>query len=52
MTVENWGTTWQIDHITPLSRFDLTQVSEVFKASHYTNTQPLFNKENQEKYNE
>jgi len=47
MTWENWGITgWQLDHIKPLSGFDLTNREEFLQAVHYTNYQPLWYDEN------
>ena len=47
MSWENWAPHgWHIDHIIPLSRFDLTKPDEVKKACHYTNLQPLWAFEN------
>ena len=37
---------WHIDHIRPLSSFDLTQPDQMEKAMHYTNLQPLWWREN------
>lgn len=40
MTWKNHGE-WTIDHIKPLSAFELTDERQVLKALHYTNMQPL-----------
>ena len=48
MTWNNYGK-WHVDHIKPLSKFDLTVASEQFKACHYSNLQPLWAEENIEK---
>lgn len=37
---------WHIDHIIPLASFDLTDPSQLKKALHFTNMQPLWKKEN------
>lgn len=52
MTWENYGVYgWHIDHIKPLSSFDLTDKKQFLEACHYTNLRPLWAKENLEKHN-
>lgn len=47
MSWENWSFTgWHIDHIVPLSKFDLTDSDQLKKACHYTNLQPMWAKDN------
>lgn len=42
MTWENHGEIWEIDHIIPCSKFDLTEKKQQKECFHYTNLQPLF----------
>lgn len=49
MSWSNYGNKpgqWSIDHIKPLSLFDLTDRSQLLQAVHYTNLQPLWHVDN------
>ena len=47
MTWGNWSLNgWHIDHMHPLSSFDLTDMEQLQAACHFTNLQPLWAKEN------
>jgi hypothetical protein len=41
MTWENYGSYWHVDHIIPISLFDLTDPEQCKTANHWTNLQPL-----------
>lgn len=52
MSWDNYGKgsdKWNIDHIYPLSKIDLTDRKELLKACHYTNLQPLWFEDNLKK---
>lgn len=43
---------WHLDHIMPLSKFDLNDPKQVKKAVHYTNLQPMWAEDNLKKGNQ
>ena len=49
MSWDNYGKKWHIDHIIPCASFDLKCPEQQKKCFHYTNLQPLWAKDNQEK---
>lgn len=51
MTWSNMGKVWHIDHIVPVSNFDLTTQDQQRLCFHYTNLQPLWGQENRSKGN-
>ena len=54
MSWENYGNTeesWSLDHIKPLSSFDLLDEEQLKECCHYTNLQPLWHMDNIRKGN-
>lgn len=49
--IENYGQVWHIDHVIPLSKFDLNDVNQQLIAFNWRNTTPLSSKENLSKNN-
>ena len=50
MTFDNYGD-WELDHIYPISKFNLNDINEVKKCFNYKNIQPLWKLENIKKSN-
>lgn len=50
-TLENYGKEWHIDHVIPVSKFDLFDLKEQLFAFNWMNTMPLSCKENLQKGN-
>lgn len=52
MSWENHGLHgWHLDHVRPLSSFDLTSQEHLARAAHHTNYQPMWARENKSKGN-
>ena len=51
MSWENYGTSWQVDHIKPLSTFNLLNTEELKIACHHSNLQPLWKEDHIKKTN-
>lgn len=51
MTWENYGKRWHLDHIFPISRFDLSDPEQVKVACNWQNLQPLLRRANARKSN-
>lgn len=51
MTLENHGSVWHIDHVLPISLFDLTQDRELTICFHWSNLSPLHRIKNMAKGN-
>ena len=51
MSWDNYATYWEIDHIRPLSSFNLEIREEYLACNHYTNLQPMSKKQNNKKSN-
>jgi hypothetical protein len=49
--LDNYGNTWHIDHVIPISKFDLNNQEEQLVAFNWRNTMPLSSRENLSKNN-
>lgn len=49
MSWDNYGTRWEIDHIIPISKFNLADPEEQKRVNHFTNLRPLWKFVNQRK---
>jgi hypothetical protein len=46
MSWDNYGSEWHLDHVKPLSSFDLSDKDQQLEAVNYTNLQPLWKEDN------
>ena len=51
MTIENYGSVWQIDHCLPLASFNLLDENDMKKCFNWINLRPMYSKENNSKNN-
>jgi hypothetical protein len=51
MTMENYGSVWHLDHVLPLSSFNLLDEEELLKAMNWKNIRPLLALKNIQKSN-
>jgi hypothetical protein len=49
MTWDNHGIVWEIDHVIPMSHFDLSREDQRMRVNHFTNLKPEFKRYNREK---
>lgn len=49
MSWGNYGTVWNIDHRTPCAYFDHRDWEQVKRCHHYTNLQPMYKTDNEDK---
>lgn len=49
MSLKNYGYFWELDHIKPLKKFDLTDSEQCLAAFHFSNIQPLTKDRNRRK---
>jgi 5-methylcytosine-specific restriction endonuclease McrA len=53
MTWDNWGNRrgqWSVDHVIPISEFDLSDAMQLVRACHISNLQPLWVEDNLRKW--
>ena len=49
MTIENYGSIWQIDHCLPIASFSLLGENEMKKRFNWINLRPMYSNENNSK---
>ena len=49
MTLENYGSTWQIDRCLPVASFNLLNGNDINKCFNWINVRPMYTKENKYK---
>ena len=49
MTIENYGSVWQIDHCLPITSFNLLDENDMKKCFNWINHRPMYSKDNNSK---
>ena len=49
MTIENYGSVWQIDHCIPIASFNLLDENDMRKCFNWINLRPMYSSENNSK---
>ena len=49
MTIENYGSVWQVDHCLPIASFNLLDENDVKKCFNWVNLRPMYSTENNSK---
>ena len=49
MTIENYGSVWQIDHCLPIASFNLSDENDMKKCFNWINLRPMYSNENNSK---
>ena len=46
MTLDNYGSLWEIDHYYPLSKTNLSNNTDMIKVTNWVNLRPMYKNEN------
>ena len=49
MTLENYGSVWQLDHCLPIASFNLLDENDMKKFFYWVNLRPMYSNENNSK---
>ena len=49
MTIENYGSVWQIDHCLPIASFNLLDENDMKKCFNWINLRPMYSSDNNSK---
>ena len=49
MTIENYGSVWQIDHCLPMASFNIMEEIDMKKCFNWINLRPMYSNENNSK---